>query len=53
LDSMVADLMRRYRVPMGRVVTHQELKPTECPGNNLQSYMRQTRSSRGRLASMA
>lgn len=53
LDSMVANLMRRYRVPMGRVVTHQELKPTECPGNNLQSYMRQTRSNRGRLASMA
>lgn len=53
LDAMVAELMRRYRVPMGRVVTHQELKPTECPGNNLQSYMRQTRSNRGRLASMA
>jgi hypothetical protein len=52
LDMMVADLMRRYRVPMGRVATHQELKPTECPGNNLQSYMRQTRSSRGRLASL-
>lgn len=52
LDMMLAELMRRYRVPVSRVATHQELKPTECPGNNLQSYMRQTRSNRGRLASL-
>jgi hypothetical protein len=52
LDALLADLMRRYRVPMGRIATHKELKATECPGDHLQRYMATTRSSRGRLASL-
>jgi hypothetical protein len=52
LDQFLAQQMRQYRVPMGRVYTHKELKPTECPGEHLQAYMGQTRGSRGRLARM-
>jgi hypothetical protein len=50
LDAFVADRMRAYRVPVSRVYTHQEIKSTACPGRNLQRYMEETRSSRGRLA---
>lgn len=49
LDTFVADRMRAYNVPINRVFTHQEIKPTECPGRNLQSYMIATRSTSGRL----
>jgi len=54
LDGFLAAQMRGYRVPMNRVYTHREFRSasTECPGTNLQSYMLQTRSSRGRLARM-
>jgi hypothetical protein len=54
LDGFLAAQMRGYRVPIGRVYTHREFRSasTECPGNNLQSYMLQTRASRGRLAKM-
>jgi hypothetical protein len=51
LDAFVADRMRAYRVPVARVYTHQEIKPTACPGRNLQAYMERTRSSGGRMAS--
>ncbi len=53
LDRFLAEQMRVHSVGLGRVYTHQELKPTECPGRNLQGYMRQTRASRGRLAMLA
>lgn len=49
LDEFVRELMRTYRVPISRVYTHQEFKPTACPGRNLQRYMLQTRSRNGRL----
>jgi hypothetical protein len=49
LDSFVAAEMRRYRVPVREVYTHQELKPTECPGRNLQQYMMLTRLTSGRM----
>ena len=39
LDRFTAAQMRAYRVPIGRVYTHQELNPTACPGRNLQRYM--------------
>jgi len=42
----------RYRVPVSRVKTHQEINPTECPGHNLQRYMVQARGSRGVLSSV-
>lgn len=50
LDGFVASQMRQYRVPVGRVYTHQELKASACPGRNLQRYMQQTRARGGRLA---
>ena len=51
LDAFLADRMRGYRLSLDRVVTHQEINPTACPGRNLQAYMRATRASSGRLAS--
>jgi hypothetical protein len=50
LDRFVAVQMARHNVPLGRVMTHQEIKPTECPGSNLQRYMVQTRGRGGALA---
>lgn len=50
LDGFLADRMRAYRVPLSRVYTHQELKPTACPGRSLQAYMLDTRARTGRLA---
>lgn len=50
LDRFVAAQMQRYRVPLSRVYTHQELSPSECPGRSLQRYMEQTRSRGGSLA---
>ncbi len=50
LDSFVAYQARQYRVSMRNVYTHQELKPTACPGRNLQRYMLETRTGRGRMA---
>jgi hypothetical protein len=50
LDKFVAQQMARYRVPVSRVFTHQEINPTECPGVNLQRYMVQTRSRGGSMA---
>jgi hypothetical protein len=42
----------RYKVPVSRVKTHQEINPTECPGRNLQQYMVQARGSRGVLSAV-
>ncbi|MBL8764183.1 MAG: N-acetylmuramoyl-L-alanine amidase [Phycisphaerae bacterium] len=53
LDRFVAAQMARYRVPINRVYTHQEIKSTACPGRSLQRYMLQTRSNTGMLASLA
>jgi N-acetyl-anhydromuramyl-L-alanine amidase AmpD len=39
LRTTVATLRQAYRVPLGRVYTHKELNPTECPGINLQGRM--------------
>jgi hypothetical protein len=50
LDTFVASQMRRFRVPMGQVRTHQELAQTLCPGASLQRYMLSTRASSGRMA---
>ncbi len=49
LDRFVSEQMRRYRVPISRVYTHQEIMPTACPGRNLQRYMVATRGSGGTL----
>lgn len=51
LDAFVADQARRYRVSLSRIYTHQEIKPTACPGRNLQRYLLASRASgRGRMA---
>jgi hypothetical protein len=50
LDDFVAALMRRYRVPVSRVYTHREMRPTACPGRTLQQLMESTRSRGGALA---
>jgi len=50
VDALVADQMRRYGVPVSRVHTHRELRPTACPGTHLQRHMEAARSSRGALA---
>ncbi len=49
LNGFVRDQMLRYRVSTNRLFTHQELKSSECPGTNLQSYMNTARSRGGRL----
>ncbi len=50
LDEFVGSMMRKYRVPVSRVYTHQELRPTACPGRSLQRVMESTRSRGGVLA---
>lgn len=50
LDDFVAAMMRKYRVPVSRIYTHQEIKPTACPGRSLQYVMESTRSRGGSLA---
>ncbi|MGP1272108.1 MAG: peptidoglycan recognition protein family protein [Phycisphaerales bacterium] len=50
LDWTLTSLCELHSIPLGSVATHRELSPTECPGDNLQRYMDQTRSRRGRLA---
>jgi hypothetical protein len=53
VERFVASQMHRYRVPMSRVYTHQELKSTACPGSRLQRFMRMTRASGGGLMALA
>lgn len=36
MRDVVAKLMRQYRVPANRVLTHQEINPTACPGRVMQ-----------------
>lgn len=50
LKSLLVMQVRSYRVPLSKVYTHQELKPTACPGRNLQRQMIQLRSRNGGLA---
>ncbi len=49
LDRFVASQMHRYKVPINRVYTHQEINPTACPGRNLQTYMVATRGPSGTM----
>ncbi len=52
VNKMIAYAMARFNVPMSRVYTHQELRPTACPGRNLQEQMLATRATGGRLAQL-
>jgi len=49
LASFVAAKQKRYGVPGSRVYTHRELRPTECPGENLQARFDEIRR-RGMVA---
>jgi N-acetyl-anhydromuramyl-L-alanine amidase AmpD len=55
LDAFVADLMKRHRIPITRVYTHQEIGRSACPGTALQRYMVAARGVAGsmRLAASA
>lgn len=44
LHRTVNTLMAGYRVPQSKVLTHQELNPTRCPGKSLQSVVSALRS---------
>lgn len=44
-QSMVSTIMSKYNVPVHRVYTHQELKPTQCPGRYLQPRLVAMRQS--------
>ncbi len=50
LARFIADQMRLYRVPVDRVYTHRELRPTLCPGRNLQQQVIAMRSGSLRRA---
>lgn len=50
LDDFVAVMMRKYKVPVSRVYTHQEIRPTACPGTSLQRFMLSARARGGELA---
>ena len=50
VERFVASQMRQYRVPVGRVFTHQELAATACPGRNLQPQLVAIRRPGGGLA---
>lgn len=50
LSELLTYEMRRLRVSLRDVRTHQELAPTACPGRSLQSYMDHVRSRTGVLA---
>jgi hypothetical protein len=39
LVAFIAAQMKRYRVPVNAVKTHQEMAATLCPGRNLQAFM--------------
>ena len=45
LQSTLKELMKKYRVPVARVKTHQEWAATACPGESLQGAMKQMRRS--------
>jgi len=49
LESFVRAQMSRYNVPVSRVYTHRELRPTACPGRSLQSFMVRARGNGGSL----
>ena len=43
LKDLTVMLMARYHIPATKIYTHRELKPTECPGRNLQAYVNDLR----------
>jgi N-acetylmuramoyl-L-alanine amidase len=52
LTSYVVALATHHRVPLRRIVTHQELASTLCPGRNLQRQVIAARRPRGSIAAL-
>jgi len=46
LGQFTQQMMRTHRVPASHVRTHREIKPTECPGRNLQAQVDKLRRAR-------
>ncbi len=44
LASLIADLSSRYNLAPGSIVTHKELRSTDCPGRHLQRFVDQLRT---------
>ena len=45
LVQFIQASMKQYKVPVGRVATHQEMAATACPGRSLQAFMVRARRS--------
>lgn len=45
IESTLRSLMKKYKVPVSKVRTHQEWAATACPGKSLQSVMVRLRTS--------
>ncbi len=50
LQQFVGSQMSQYKVPLRSVYTHQEIRPTLCPGRNLQGRLVAMRRAGGVLA---
>ncbi len=50
LDAFIVTQMRQYRIRLDQVYTHQELRPTACPGRYLQNHMVSERMRGGTIA---
>ena len=53
VEQFVGSQMRRCRMRLSEIKTHQELASTECPGRNLQPALVSMRNPRGSLGRMA
>ena len=43
LQKLTDDLTRQYGIPKNRVYAHQDLRPTECPGQRLVAWVQSYR----------
>ena len=53
LESLVVDLCGRYGIPSTQILTHRELRSTDCPGARLQLAVDHLRKSRHLTAAVA
>lgn len=50
LRGLIAALRTQYAIRSDQILTHQELKPTECPGERLQTFVDRLRREGGGIA---
>lgn len=53
LNKLIAHEMQRFNIPVSRVYTHRELRPTACPGRNLQARMNTLRGPHSEWAKIS